>query len=96
MPNNIVSENNTIHRLRIENRLIKRLKLILFDHNTRMEKVLLIGQIRNLRINRDDRIGKLEQIRQGIDKTVTTNLYVSTSPCLIPTVAIATKKNSGT
>ena len=59
-----------------------------------MEIFLLMLQIGNLRINRDNSFRKLEHISQCIDKTIVTNQHVPASSRFKPTIAITTKQNS--
>ena len=61
-----------------------------------MEILLLVIQVRNFRINRDDCFSKLEKVSQRVNELIVTDSHVTTSTCFKPTVAVATQQNSRT
>ena len=96
--NGVIAEDQPIDRLGIKNRSVEGFKLIVFNHNATLgsavEILLLSLQVGNLRIDGDNRIGKLEQISQRVYKTVLTDNDMTAGTGLKPTVAIAAKQNS--
>ena len=96
--NGVIAEDQPIDRLGIKNRSVEGFKLIVFNHNATLgsavEILLLSLQVGNLRIDGDNRIGKLEQISQRVYKTVLTDNDMTAGTGLKPTVAIAAKQKS--
>jgi hypothetical protein len=98
--NFVLAENKTIYALGIKNGSIEGLEYILLYANsvllTTMEERLLSIQIGYLGIDTDDGIGKLEHTGEGVHKAVATDGHVTTCPCLIPTIAVATEEDGCT
>ena len=82
--NGVIAEDQPIDRLGIKNRSVEGFKLIVFNHNATLgsavEILLLSLQVGNLRIDGDNRIGKLEQISQRVYKTVLTDNDMTQAP----------------
>ena len=61
-----------------------------------MEILLLVFQVRDFRINGNNRFGELEKIGQRVDELVVTNSHITTSTCFEPAIAVSTKKDGST
>ena len=61
-----------------------------------MEILLLVIQVRNFRINGNNRFRKLEEIGERVDKLVVTDGYITASTGLEPAVTIPAKQNRRT
>ena len=58
----IPSEDETVYRFRIEDRVVEGLKIVVFYSNPTMEIAGLFVQLRNLGIDGNDGVGELKQI----------------------------------
>lgn len=84
----IPAECESVHRLGIEHRPVKRHELVVLDHYTAVEILLLSLEIRNFRINRNGGVGELVHAGERIDKSVVPYQDIPAGPCLEPPVAI--------
>ena len=93
----VALEQQAIDRLGIKQGVVEGVELIVDDTNgipaPSMEVGFLLVQRRYLGIDGDDGIGKLEHVRERIDKAITANEYIATSTRLIPAIAVATQEN---
>ena len=99
LADHIVFKDQSVNGFCKKNGAVKGFKIVVFNHHSffsfsTMEIFLLMLQIGNLRINRDNSFRKLEHISQCIDKTIVTNQHVPASSRFKPTIAITTKQNS--
>lgn len=93
----VALEQQAIDRLGIKQGVVEGVELIVDDTNgipaPSMEVGFLLVQRRYLGIDRNDGIGKLEHVRERIDKAIAANEYIATSTRLIPAIAVATQEN---
>ena len=65
------------------------------DVDIGMEELFLVFQVRDFRINRDHRFGKLIIGRQIVDEAVVADDHLTAGPGFIPAVAVAAKQDRG-
>lgn len=98
-PDDVLFEHQSVYRFGIKNRCIEGVEFIVYNlYRSRFPSVeirCLSVKVRNFRINGDDRIGKLEQVGQGIDEFVLADEYIVTGTGLEPAVAVAAKQDGG-
>ena len=94
LPDHIIAENKAVDRLCIQDRGVKRIERVVFDHDSAMEILLLILQVGYLRIDGNNGIGELEHIRQRVDKLIVADQHIVAGACFEPSVTIAAKQDS--
>ncbi len=95
MPDHIILEHKAVDRLGIQQRSVKRVKLIVGNHYAGMKIPFLVAEIGNLGINRYHSVGKLKHVGERIHKPVLPYGHIAARPGLEPSVAVSAKQNAG-